>query len=54
MNNYAKATNADTENTTKKNITSDVSKNKLELFKRALSDGLSRKIDKSPEESLNE
>ena len=51
MNNYAKATNADAENTTKNNISSDASKNKLELFKRAISDGLSRKIDNSPEES---
>ena len=33
-----------------KNISTDVSNDKLELFKRALSEGLSAKIDKTEEE----
>ena len=46
MNNYSQTTNPNAE----KNISADVSKENIELFKRALSEGLSAKIDKTLEE----
>ncbi len=45
MNNYDRATNIN-----EKNISDGVSKDNRELFKRALSDGLSEKIDKALQE----
>ena len=46
MNDYAKIT----KNTNEKSISADVSKEKQELFRRALCEGLSRKIDKTLKE----
>lgn len=50
MSNYGQTTNPNAENMNEKNISTDVSNDKLELFKRALSEGLSAKIDKTEEE----
>ena len=46
MSNYGHRTEPNAE----KNISADVSKENIELFKRALSEGLSAKIDKTLEE----
>ena len=50
MSDYDGATNADAENISEKNILTDVSKDKQQLFRRAIFEGLSAKIDKTTEE----